>query len=212
MYDSDTFFDGKTAMLAGWGGTTTRGYEMSNELKETPVLLLETKTCERDTDYPKNFFTKPRNFGPKLCGETPFAAVCYGDSGGPLVVDIKKGKGHKYVLVGTVSGGLPGKECDAPGHYQRVGSYEQWIKWYTEETNNVQWVKLRKDDFESSTATQTQVGSTVAQDYSHIANIALLSGIAGIGGYIVGTVLHKKKYEILSEQDNNIELLHYQSA
>jgi len=49
-------------------------------------------------------------------------------------------------------------------------------------------------------------------DYSHMANIVLFAGIAGIGGYLVGKMGHKKKYQMLPEQDSNIELLHYQSA
>jgi len=179
--DSDTFFDGKSAMLAGWGGISTSGYEMADVLKETPVMLLEVKKCEKETDYPDGFFTGPRKYGPKICGVTPHAAVCYGDSGGPLVVDIKKGKGHKYVLVGTVSGGLPDKECDAPGHYMRVGSYAQWIKWYTEETNNVHWVQLKKDDI----STESDVGSFLAVSTDNTSNMLTL-GFLGIISGIVG--------------------------
>jgi len=82
----------------------------------------------------------------KICAKTIGSSVCYGDSGGPLIVDINKAKGHKYVLVGTVSGGMPGKDCEAPGHYQRVASYKRWIDLWTKRTNRLFWQKIGRND------------------------------------------------------------------
>lgn len=51
-------------------------------------------------------------------------------------------------------------------------------------------------------------------DYSQIAKFAFCVGISGIAGYLIGQKMNKKEsaYKILdTEQNGNIELLHYQS-
>ncbi|KAH8248922.1 hypothetical protein KR032_004314 [Drosophila birchii] len=111
-------FDGKTAVVAGWG-LIKEGGVTSNYLQEVNVPVISNQQC-RQTRY------KDKIAEVMLCAglvQQGGKDACQGDSGGPLIVNE-----GRYKLAGVVSFGYGCAQKNAPGVYARVSKFLDWIE------------------------------------------------------------------------------------
>ncbi|KZS21694.1 Uncharacterized protein APZ42_011683 [Daphnia magna] len=102
----------KSAVIAGWG-TTTSGGSISPVLLKATVQVLDNTICTKQ--YGSSLFVSAN----MLCAAAPGKDTCQGDSGGPLLVD--------GVQVGITSWGYGCASPNYAGVYTRVTSYVDWI-------------------------------------------------------------------------------------
>ncbi|XP_046639878.1 trypsin alpha-3-like [Daphnia pulicaria] len=104
-------YAGNSAVIAGWG-TTSSGGRISQTLLKATVTVLENAACNK-------------KYGGKItsnmiCAAAPGKDTCQGDSGGPLLVGGVQG--------GITSFGYGCADSKFPGVYTRVSNYVDWIK------------------------------------------------------------------------------------
>ncbi|KAI9564921.1 hypothetical protein GHT06_008662 [Daphnia sinensis] len=107
----DTYTN-KSALIAGWG-TTTSGGSISQVLLKATVQVLDNTICTKQ--YGSSMFVGAN----MLCAAAEGKDTCQGDSGGPLLVD--------GVQVGITSWGFGCASPNYAGVYTRVTSYVDWI-------------------------------------------------------------------------------------
>lgn len=105
-------YEGKTAIVSGWGLTKSGVHILSDELRYTQNSIISNNDCGR-------VYGKIPDYQVCLSGEGHHG-VCSGDSGGPLTVD--------GVQIGVVS--YSAKDCDGgfPSGFTRTASFLDWIK------------------------------------------------------------------------------------
>ncbi|KRT86665.1 Trypsin [Oryctes borbonicus] len=110
-------FEGKTAVVAGWGQIRYQGYT-SELLLEATIPIWYQKECvaafaQRITDN-------------MICAAAYEGGVdsCKGDSGGPLLHQLDN---ERWVVIGIVSWGIGCGNKGKPGLYTRVNNYIPWI-------------------------------------------------------------------------------------
>jgi hypothetical protein len=112
---------GTSAVISGWGTTTSGGY-VSDQLRSATVSVLANPggSCG---SYGSTFIPSLM-----LCAGVSGGGVdtCQGDSGGPLVVEV----GGAPVLAGVTSFGNGCAQAAYPGIYTRVSTYASWIDSY----------------------------------------------------------------------------------
>ncbi|XP_076832527.1 transmembrane protease serine 5 isoform X2 [Brachyhypopomus gauderio] len=120
------FPGGTQCWISGWGYTHPDNVHIPDTLKEAPVPLISSKTCNSSCMY--NGEVTPR----MLCAGYAEGKVdaCQGDSGGPLVCQ----DDDVWRLVGVVSWGTGCAEPNHPGVYTKVAEFLGWI-FETIETN-----------------------------------------------------------------------------
>ncbi|KAI9559284.1 hypothetical protein GHT06_016073 [Daphnia sinensis] len=99
-----------TAVIAGWG-TTSSGGSISQVLLKATVTVLANSVCSSQYG---NFVGADQ-----LCAADPGKDTCQGDSGGPIIVD--------GVQIGITSYGNGCALPDYAGVYTRVSTYVDWI-------------------------------------------------------------------------------------
>jgi len=109
---------GTMCTVTGWGLTSERPVEASDNLRQVTVPIIGNATCYQEVPL----------YGPdKLCagypegGKGPF----HGDSGGPLVCKQTDGR---WVIHGIVSYSEGCVQPHKPGAYTRVRYYLKWIE------------------------------------------------------------------------------------
>ncbi|KAK4020135.1 hypothetical protein OUZ56_002130 [Daphnia magna] len=110
--DAEKTYANKSAVIAGWG-TTTSGGSISPVLLKATVQVLDNTICTKQ--YGSSLFVSAN----MLCAAAPGKDTCQGDSGGPLLVD--------GVQVGITSWGYGCASPNYAGVYTRVTSYVDWI-------------------------------------------------------------------------------------
>ncbi|XP_058975875.1 transmembrane protease serine 3-like [Musca domestica] len=121
--DANQTYDGKNAIVAGWG-LLKEGGQTSNYLQEATVPIISNQEC-RLTRY-KNIIQDVM-----LCAglvKSGGKDACQGDGGGPLMVNE-----GRFALVGVVSFGYGCGQANAPGVYARVTKFLSWIKTNTKD-------------------------------------------------------------------------------
>ncbi|KAF2353547.1 Serine proteases trypsin domain [Trinorchestia longiramus] len=107
--EEEPAYEGKLAVVAGWGNTKAGGLT-SPTLLEVTVPVLATRDCQRAlgryADITSNM----------ICAGSAGKDSCQGDSGGPLILQTK----HHYEVIGVVSWGMGCGEKGFPGVYSRV--------------------------------------------------------------------------------------------
>ncbi|XP_075168812.1 trypsin-like [Haematobia irritans] len=106
---------GTTAVVTGWGTTCFITCDLSENLQEVEVDILDYKTCA-SSDYGYGSNIKET----MVCAYAVDKDACQGDSGGPLVVNDK--------LVGVVSWGAGCAAPGFPGVYADIASVRSWIE------------------------------------------------------------------------------------
>jgi len=105
--------DGETVKVIGFGTTSYQG-DLSNELLEVDLDILDFKAC--------NKVWKDLDENTQICAAKDFKDSCQGDSGGPLL-------NSDGVLVGLVSFG--GAGCGTPGTppgvYTRLSGFDDFL-------------------------------------------------------------------------------------
>jgi len=118
-----TAFDGKTALLTGWGETESG--HTSHVLMEVAQMVQTRETCyEFQEEY-----GEVGHAGHLCAGGVEGEGACYGDSGGPLTYK----SGDQHVLIGEVIGLMRdrGLRCALHGgyvNYGRISYYRDWIE------------------------------------------------------------------------------------
>ncbi|VDI31674.1 suppressor of tumorigenicity protein 14 [Mytilus galloprovincialis] len=109
---------GDKCAVVGWG--STQGTGNANILKQTPMPIEDTQTCNSTSNL-KGDITDYM-----FCGgfKEGLNDACQGDSGGPLMCL----EGGKYRLQGIVSWGIDCAKPNLPGVYADVFKVLQWIK------------------------------------------------------------------------------------
>lgn len=120
---SDLPFEGKTAIVTGWGRLEYGG-AVPNILHQVSVPILENSKCQNmfiTSGHKKNV---RESF---LCAgyEEGKKDSCEGDSGGPLMMQRED---RRWVLAGTVSHGIKCAYPNLPGIYMRMSFYKPWIE------------------------------------------------------------------------------------
>ncbi|ODN00707.1 Venom serine protease Bi-VSP [Orchesella cincta] len=123
-------FANKSAIVAGWGRTSTAIIDSYTTMQRQAVIsVFSKKECQARyknvTAIPLKDITDS-----KLCasGSTNNRGSCQGDSGSPLFL-LKKGSTDSYLQIGIVSAG--NETCansKYPGIYTRVSRYTKWIQ------------------------------------------------------------------------------------
>ncbi|XP_023031246.1 trypsin-1 [Drosophila willistoni] len=116
-------FDGKNAIVAGWG-LIKEGGVTSNYLQEVSVPIITNQQC-RATRY------RDKIAEVMLCAglvKSGGKDACQGDSGGPLIVNE-----GRFKLAGVVSFGYGCAQANAPGVYARVSKFLDWIQKNTQD-------------------------------------------------------------------------------
>ncbi|XP_052105152.1 suppressor of tumorigenicity 14 protein-like isoform X2 [Mytilus californianus] len=109
---------GDKCAVVGWG--TTKGTGHDDILKQTPMPIEDTQTCNNTSNL-KGDITDYMFCGGFKEGKND---ACQGDSGGPLMcLD-----GDKYRLQGIVSWGIDCAKPNLPGVYADVFKVLAWIK------------------------------------------------------------------------------------
>jgi secreted trypsin-like serine protease len=121
--DDSTDFSGMTAIVSGWG-TTSSGGSLSQQLLFTEVDVISNSEC-KGYGYSGSDITDQM-----LCANVQGGGkdACQGDSGGPLVV----ANPSAYELVGVVSWGVGCALADYPGVYARVSKQLDWVNTNTQ--------------------------------------------------------------------------------
>nr|CAH0110962.1 unnamed protein product [Daphnia galeata] len=104
-------YSGNSAVIAGWG-TTSSGGRISQRLLKASVTVSDNSACNRQ--YGGSITSN------MICAAGPGKDTCQGDSGGPLLV--------AGVQVGVTSFGRGCADPRYAGVYARVSRYVDWIK------------------------------------------------------------------------------------
>jgi len=109
--------DGTSALITGWGNTSTSGTSYPTQLKRALVTTVSDSSC--DTAY------GGINAEVMLCatGSGFTTDTCQGDSGGPLAVE----SGGVWQLAGVTSFGIGCAEAPYPGVYAEVSAFTTWL-------------------------------------------------------------------------------------
>jgi secreted trypsin-like serine protease len=117
---SATVANGTSALITGWGNTSTTGTSYPTQLKKATVSTVSDASCNSaysgdggiDADI-------------MLCATGGGFTIdaCQGDSGGPLVVSV----GGVPTLAGITSFGIGCAEAPYPGVYTEVSAFRTWI-------------------------------------------------------------------------------------
>jgi len=116
--DSSTNYDAVSAVVSGWG-TTSSGGTQPNVLHEAEVTTRTNTECTTNTLYSTSDITSQM-----ICAAGSGKDSCQGDSGGPLIT---LENSLYFSLIGVVSWGVGCGRDDAPGVYSRVTSQLTWI-------------------------------------------------------------------------------------
>ncbi|XP_044765471.1 trypsin-1-like [Coccinella septempunctata] len=113
----DLTYEGKNAVVAGWGRQSYEG-ELSPVLLEVTVPLWTHKEC---VDAFLEAVTENN-----ICAAAYEGGKdsCTGDSGGPLNYRLENGR---WVIIGIVSWGVGCAAKGSPGVYTKVANYLPWI-------------------------------------------------------------------------------------
>jgi secreted trypsin-like serine protease len=118
-----------SAVVSGWGNTTTAGISYPTNLMAAAVAVLA------DPDDPSCGSYPGAEFYPALmlCAAELILGKdsCQGDSGGPLAVEV----GDSWALAGIVSWGYGCADPAFPGVYTRITQYLSWIEDYVPDAN-----------------------------------------------------------------------------
>lgn len=117
---SSTVADGTSALITGWGNTSTTGSSYPTQLKKATVTTVSDSSC--NTAYAVDGGISPSLM---LCATGGGFTIdaCQGDSGGPLVVSV----GGVPTLAGITSFGVGCAEAPYPGVYTEVSTFRTWI-------------------------------------------------------------------------------------
>jgi len=124
--DASETYEGRNAIVTGWGTIKNNMRANPPDLKEVEVDVISNEACKENYNY------KPSHISDSmLCTVVPGWGkdACNGDSGGPLVVTAGDGEspGQNYYLIGVVSHSYP--PCaTSPTVYSRVTATLDWIK------------------------------------------------------------------------------------
>ncbi|XP_040165630.1 trypsin-7-like [Anopheles arabiensis] len=113
-------FDGKEAIVTGWG--TTESGELSEHLQQLTVPILTNQQCRKSGYFRFQITAKMLCAGYLEGGRDS----CQGDSGGPL--QLAKGEAGQQQIVGVVSWGNECAQRNYPGVYARVTRFVSWIR------------------------------------------------------------------------------------
>jgi len=110
--------DGTSALITGWGNTSTTGESYPTQLKKATVSTVSDAVC--NTAYPAGITVNTM-----LCATGPGFTTdsCQGDSGGPLAITVA----GEPVLAGITSWGEGCAQDPFPGVYAEVSAFEPWI-------------------------------------------------------------------------------------
>lgn len=119
-----------TALVSGWGNTSTNGSSFPVQLQAATVNVLTNPADTACGSYPDPWGSAYVNTTMLCAGylTPPTKDSCQGDSGGPLAVN---NNGTHY-LAGIVSWGYGCANPDYPGIYTRVSNYKNWIDGVTD--------------------------------------------------------------------------------
>lgn len=115
---NETFENGTTFQVAGWGSTNQEGTQFPNIIRYASVPYVPLEECRADLSY--NVWEKNVCAG----GGPDQADTCIGDSGGPMVLNGLEDP-DKHEQVGITSYGAPCGE--APAVYVNVAEQRDWI-------------------------------------------------------------------------------------
>uniref|UniRef100_A0A182YN79 Peptidase S1 domain-containing protein n=1 Tax=Anopheles stephensi TaxID=30069 RepID=A0A182YN79_ANOST len=113
-------FEGKEAIVTGWG--TTDSGELSEELQQLTVPILTNQQCRKSGYFRFQITAKMLCAGYLEGGRDS----CQGDSGGPL--QLATGDSGQQQIVGVVSWGNECAQRNYPGVYARVTRFLSWIR------------------------------------------------------------------------------------
>ncbi|XP_053699174.1 trypsin-1-like [Sabethes cyaneus] len=116
----DTVYEGKNAIVTGWGRTAVGS--LSDTLEQLEVPILSNKNCRRTGYWAFRITNKMLCAGFVEGGRDS----CQGDSGGPL--QVFNNETRRYEIVGIVSWGRACAQKNFPGVYTRVSRFLRWIK------------------------------------------------------------------------------------
>lgn len=138
--DTALYANGVTAVVSGWG-TTSSGGSVSSVLRKASVPVVDNVTC--NANYGGGITAR------MMCAGYPQGGVdsCQGDSGGPLIVNTA----NAPKLVGVVSWGDGCALAGKPGVYSHVANAYSWITTY---------VSLTPQPTATVTATRVPVTAT----------------------------------------------------
>ncbi|MCP4111136.1 MAG: serine protease [Desulfobacteraceae bacterium] len=120
LASGENTFEGKVAIVMGWGSTTgRRGY--AEKLQQVTVPIVSNRTCDEA-------FTSDEITDNMICAGYSKGGkdACQGDSGGPLIVQ----DNSAWKLAGIVSWGQGCAKPNYYGVYTRVSRYYDWIRYY----------------------------------------------------------------------------------
>ncbi|XP_049301265.1 trypsin-1-like [Anopheles funestus] len=113
-------FDGREAIVTGWG--TTESGELSEHLQQLTVPILTNQQCRKSGYFRFQITAKMLCAGYLEGGRDS----CQGDSGGPL--QLTKSESGQQQIVGVVSWGKACAQRNYPGVYARVTRFVSWIR------------------------------------------------------------------------------------
>ncbi|XP_063233745.1 chymotrypsin-like [Bacillus rossius redtenbacheri] len=111
-------FEGSSALVSGYGRTSSSSQAASNELLQTDVTVIRNDVCA------ETFGSLIETSNICTVGASGKSPCEHGDSGGPLVFAEED---RKYTLIGLVSFGVQNCPANTPAAYVRVTSYLPWI-------------------------------------------------------------------------------------
>jgi len=114
--DSASIYDGKEAIVAGWGYMMFEGSQKADTLKSITMKTMSNAECKK---VMKDIMDKMKmdmiQMSPRqMCAINPYKDTCNGDSGGPLVV--QKNGTQAYTLAGIASYGAPNCSTNLMGN------------------------------------------------------------------------------------------------
>lgn len=109
--------DGSSALITGWGNTSTSGIDYPTRLKKATVETVSDAACNSAYGGIASAIM--------LCATAGGFTIdtCQGDSGGPLVVTVD----DVPTLAGITSWGNGCAEAPYPGVYAEVSAFQPWI-------------------------------------------------------------------------------------
>ena len=118
-----------SAVVSGWGNTTTAGSSYPTDLMAAVVAVLADPDDPSCGSYPGTEFYPAL----MLCAAELILGKdsCQGDSGGPLAVEV----GDSWTLAGIVSWGYNCADPAYPGVYTRITQYLSWIEDHVPDAN-----------------------------------------------------------------------------